>query len=160
MTQNASDKKSLDKAFRDVIEFTIKVNDKEQLHWHIAKLPRTPAQHIMELRRKLLSEEYAEAQIALGKGDITELAKELCDVIYIALGTAITYGIYLPAVWDAVHASNLLKAGGPVREDGKKLKPEGWTKPNIHAILEEQGKEEILSIISSIVNQDKGVNIE
>lgn len=40
-------------------------------------------------------------------------------------------GIDLRPFFDEVHRTNMLKAGGPVREDGKKLKPPGWKPPRI-----------------------------
>jgi hypothetical protein len=37
-----------------------------------------------------------------------------------------------------VHRTNMAKVGGPVRPDGKKLKPEGWQPPDIAGILRAQ----------------------
>jgi len=65
------------------------------------------------------------------------LAKELVDVIYVFIGTALRYGIPLDAVWDEVQRSNMAKVSGDVRrrDDGKILKPEGWTPPDILSIV-------------------------
>jgi hypothetical protein len=30
----------------------------------------------------------------------------------------------------------MAKEGGPVREDGKVLKPEGWLPPDLHSVFE------------------------
>jgi predicted HAD superfamily Cof-like phosphohydrolase len=35
----------------------------------------------------------------------------------------------------------MAKAGGPKRADGKQLKPEGWTPPDLAPILAEQERE-------------------
>ena len=63
----------------------------------------------------------------------------LPDVEYVLNGLCVAYGIDLPAVFKAVHESNMEKSGGPRREDGKVLKPPGWQPPNIQSILESQG---------------------
>ena len=41
-------------------------------------------------------------------------------------------------VFEAVHAANMAKVGGGVREDGKVLKPPGWQPPDVEAIIEAQ----------------------
>ena len=64
-----------------------------------------------------------------------EVADALADIDYVVQGAALTFGIPHDAVFDEVHRSNLAKAGGPVRADGKKLKPEGWTPPDIAGVL-------------------------
>jgi predicted HAD superfamily Cof-like phosphohydrolase len=40
-----------------------------------------------------------------------------------------------------VQRCNMLKSTGPVRSDGKRLKPEGWEPPRIRELLIEQGAE-------------------
>ncbi len=92
------------------------------------------------LRRNLLAEEGSETDIALANYDVVEIADGLVDLIYVAVGTALELGIPLEKVWDEVHRSNMAKvdpATGEVRkrEDGKVLKPEGWTPPNVRGVL-------------------------
>ena len=63
------------------------------------------------------------------------------DIIYIACGTAVSYGIPLDKVFTEVHRSNMAKLvdGKPLyREDGKVIKPSGWQPPNIKKILEDE----------------------
>lgn len=92
----------------------------------------------------LLHEEYEETRCAIGKlwdarrrgeGEqahaLAEVADGLADLIYVACGAALELGIPLGAVWAEVHAANLRKAGGPRRQDGKVLKPNGWTPPDV-----------------------------
>lgn len=67
--------------------------------------------------------------------DTVEVADALADIDYVTQGAALTFGIPQDAVFDEVHRSNMAKVGGPVREDGKKLKPEGWTPPDIAGVL-------------------------
>lgn len=102
--------------------------------------PGLPDDDQRALRRKLLAEEFKEYMDAEDQNDLAEIAKELSDVIYIAYGTAVAYGIPMDAVFDEVHRSNMAKLGpdGKVirRDDGKVLKPQGWTKPDIGAIVD------------------------
>lgn len=88
-----------------------------------------------ELRLTLMKEEFRELLEAMEEKDATHIAKEAADVLVVVLGTAAEYGIPFDAVWEAVHESNMAKLGGPVREDGKILKPPGWKPPDIESIL-------------------------
>jgi len=90
------------------------------------------------LRRKLLLEEMNEYMEAEKGNDLVEIADALADIIYIACGTAVAYGIPLDDVFEEVHASNMAKLvdGKPIyREDGKVMKPEGWQPPDIKGVL-------------------------
>lgn len=86
-----------------------------------------------ELRQNVIREEMHELlfELEFDEVDHAKLAKEIADVIYVALGTAITYGIDMGPVWALVHESNMAKEGGGAREDGKILKPEGWKEPAV-----------------------------
>ena len=92
-----------------------------------------------KLRIALLREEVGELERAIEAGDLVEIADGIADVIYIAIGTALAYGIPLDLVWREVHRSNMAKVGkdGKVHKapNGKIVKPEGWRPPNIAAIL-------------------------
>lgn len=118
--------------FQDVKEFQTAVG---QL---VATKPEFPDEDERTLRIMLMTEEIAEYMESESDNDLVNLAKELADIIYIACGTAVSYGIPLDKVFEEVHRSNMAKLvdGKPVRrEDGKILKPEGWTAPDIHSIL-------------------------
>ncbi len=84
------------------------------------------------LRVDLLREEVDEYAEAVAAGDLSGLAHELADVVYVAYGTALTYGFDLDAVVAEVHRANMSKLGADgkpvVRADGKVLKG-----PNYHA---------------------------
>lgn len=85
-----------------------------------------------ELRVKLLTEEFFEYLTAEKEDDLVEISDALCDLIYIACGTALEYGIPLEECMAEVCESNEEKiVDGYVlrREDGKIIKPEGWVAP-------------------------------
>lgn len=102
--------------------------------------PQFPSQDRIDLRDKLLKEEVKELDDAVAARDMVEVADALGDIIYIAVGTALEFGIPLDRVWAEIQRSNMAKvdsATGKVRkrEDGKVLKPEGWTPPDIFGAL-------------------------
>ena len=99
---------------------------------------------VNELRSSLIGEEHKELQEALDSGDKAQIAKESADLIYVILGSLVSYGINLNPVWDAVQYSNMQKVGGKSRPDGKVLKPEGWKAPDINAIIKEQQRNQEL----------------
>lgn len=91
-----------------------------------------------ELRMRLMKEEMKEYEQAEHNNDLNNLAVELADIIYIACGTAVSYGIPLDDVFNAIHQANMNKlVDGKVirREDGKIKKPEGWQPADIAGIL-------------------------
>lgn len=71
-------------------------------------------------------------------GDIVEVADGIADLIYVALGAAIAFGIDIDPIFEEVHRTNMEKVGGRTRDDGKILKPEGWEPPRILPILLDQ----------------------
>ena len=101
---------------------------------------------IYQLRLRLLEEEFNEFKKAHEDRDKVEMADALADMIYIAVGTANVMNIPLDKVWAEVQRSNMAKVDpetGKVkkREDGKVLKPEGWTPPQIETVLEEHNND-------------------
>jgi predicted HAD superfamily Cof-like phosphohydrolase len=89
-----------------------------------------------ELRAELIREEAKELRHALRDRDMVKAIDGMVDLVVVTVGTAAEFGIDLDPFWNEVHRSNMAKAGGPVREDGKRLKPEGWTPPELATILE------------------------
>ena len=98
---------------------------------------------VFDLRIKLLDEEYYELVEALNWGDPVHIAKEIADLVYVAVGTAISLGIPFNDVFAALQTSNMTKVGadGKVtkREDGKILKGEDF-RPAEDMIKEILGK--------------------
>lgn len=85
-------------------------------------------------------EDFKTAVDALTIGvDIAAMADALADLDYVIEGTRLEFGIDGAPIADEVHRANMTKLGGKVREDGKILKPEGWTPPDIEGELRKQG---------------------
>ena len=92
-----------------------------------------------ELRVKLIQEEFDELKEALASDDLSSIAKEMADLLYVVYGTAVSYGIDMDPVFREVHRSNMSKVGGHKREDGKWVKPATYSPARIEPILAEQG---------------------
>jgi predicted HAD superfamily Cof-like phosphohydrolase len=93
-------------------------------------------EQLRSLRKRLLEEEFNEYLAAERDGSMVGVADGLADMLYIILGTCHAYGIPIERVFAEVHRSNMTKvdpATGKVRrrEDGKILKPEGYSPPDI-----------------------------
>ncbi|CAB4162896.1 Phosphoribosyl-ATP pyrophosphohydrolase-like [uncultured Caudovirales phage] len=121
--------------YKDVMEFH------KAFSLPIGTAPVLPNKNERDLRKNLLAEEYNEYLDGEEANDIVEIADALADIIYIACGTAVSYGIPLDKIFDEVHRSNMAKlVDGKVlrREDGKVIKPAGWQAPNIEKIIEDR----------------------
>jgi predicted HAD superfamily Cof-like phosphohydrolase len=98
----------------------------------------TPAMYTPErgaLRVALIREEASEFAEAVQTGNMVECIDALCDLAYVVYGAALELGVVLDPFFREVHRANMDKAGGPVRDDGKILKPEGWQPPDIAGVL-------------------------
>lgn len=112
---------------KDVLQFH------EKFGSEISDEPSIPIDPVSLFRRELMREEMNELLDAMWKKDVEGVAKELVDVLYTVIGTAIVYGVPLDPVWDAVHKSNMDK----VRVKGryKVQKKRGYRKPNIGDVM-------------------------
>ena len=95
----------------------------------------TPKIRRSELRASLIEEEAAEAVAAIRGGNLVEAIDGLCDLLCVVYGASLEFGVDLDPFWWEVHRTNMAKVGGPMREDGKRLKPEGWTPPDLSGVL-------------------------
>jgi predicted HAD superfamily Cof-like phosphohydrolase len=108
-------------------KFGLKVNDN----------PVIPDNDLIKLRINLIREEVAEFENELNTNsiDLCAVAKELADILYVVVGTAVSFGIDLEPVLDEVHRSNMSKVweDGTIkrREDGKILKPPTYSPAKI-----------------------------
>lgn len=91
------------------------------------------------LRLRLITEEWSEFAAEATSFDTSRpgegFLKEMCDLIYVLVGTAVALGMDVDKAFTRVHMSNMSKLGSdgkPVyRSDGKVLKGEGYTPPNL-----------------------------
>lgn len=94
---------------------------------------RPPDEATRKLRARLLAEECKETIDALEADDWEGVIDGLCDVIYIALGTAESYGVDLEPFYEEVHRANMAKFPKGVvtiNEYGKVQKPADWKGPD------------------------------
>jgi len=94
---------------------------------------------LIDLRIRLINEEFTELKDALAANDLIEVADGLADLAYVVFGAAITFGIDLDRVVAEVHRSNLSKLGEDgkpiIRDDGKVLKGPNFFAPDIASTL-------------------------
>lgn len=119
--------------FQKVKEF-----HREVVNLDLPKHPRVLSLRDEDLRVNLHLEEQEEFEEALLDGDIISAAKELADILYVVYGTADYMGIDIDKVFDEVHNSNMSKKGGPIRADGKQLKPPHWKPADVESVLRKQ----------------------
>ena len=104
---------------------------------------QTTAEDNMEqscLYLNLLEEEGRELETALVEGDEVEAFDAVLDILVVVIGYGLSRGWPMVEGWEEVIRSNFAKIDpktGKVtkREDGKILKPQGWTAPNLAAVL-------------------------
>lgn len=105
---------------------------------YVGDYPHLPEPGVVRLRLGLIREEYRELLKAIRLGDLAAIADAIADLMYVIVGTAITLGIDIRPIWQAVQQANMAKTGGGTRADGKILKPPGWTAPDIGKLIEVQ----------------------
>jgi predicted HAD superfamily Cof-like phosphohydrolase len=84
----------------------------------------------------LIKEEYKELQVAIENNDQVETLDALIDILVVTIGTIHSMGSDAEGAWKEVMQTNFAKIDkdtGKVRkrEDGKVLKPVGWTPPDL-----------------------------
>lgn len=119
--------------FQDVLDFHQKFVPDQ-----VRQLPSWPSYDVMLLRGRLVQEEFGELVDAIQKPDFPGIIDNICDSIYVLIGMSIAMGVDLREVWKEVHRANMAKEGGPTREDGKVLKPEGWQPPDVIGVIKRQ----------------------
>lgn len=104
-------------------------------------VPRIPPQETEKLRCDLIEEESDEVIKAIKSQDMVEIADGLADLIYVAIGCAISYGIPLSDVFREVHLSNMTKSMMKDEKSikGKTIKGPNYVPPNIERILRYHG---------------------
>jgi predicted HAD superfamily Cof-like phosphohydrolase len=110
---------------------------------YISEKPELRDKKIAKLRIGLFDEELNEFKEAVYTDNLVEIADAIGDIIYIAIGAAISYGIPIDEVFTEIHRSNMSKLdahGHPIhREDGKVVKGPNYVPPDIAPILRKYG---------------------
>jgi len=88
----------------------------------------------------LIDEEHRELQEAVEADDLVEQLDALIDILVVTIGAIHSAGFDGEGAWKEVMATNFAKVDretGRVRkrEDGKVLKPQGWTPPDLTGYL-------------------------
>jgi predicted HAD superfamily Cof-like phosphohydrolase len=102
---------------------------------------------IMKLRVELMDEELQEFKDAFAENDDVKMFDALLDLVYVAMGTAHVRGYPWQRGWDVVQTANMNKERSRSNGDARSkrqsqwdvVKPEGWTPPDIQAILRQHG---------------------
>lgn len=104
---------------------------------HGGWMPEQPTtdipERLHELRQRLLDEETDELAEAVRDRDIVKIADALGDIVFVAVGTAVTYGIPFDAVLAEVFRSNMTKVNTPA--EAKLVKGPDYEPPRIAALL-------------------------
>jgi predicted HAD superfamily Cof-like phosphohydrolase len=88
----------------------------------------------------LIQEEHDELQVAIDASDRVEQLDALIDILVVTIGAIHSAGFDAEGAWKEVMSTNFAKIDretGKVRkrEDGKVLKPLGWTAPELTPFL-------------------------
>jgi predicted HAD superfamily Cof-like phosphohydrolase len=89
---------------------------------------------------KLINEECNELIEAITANDHVETLDALVDILVVTIGAIHSMGADAEGAWKEVMRTNFAKINkdtGKVekREDGKVLKPDGWTPPNLEPFV-------------------------
>lgn len=118
------------------------------------RTPNLPDEAMRNLRKDLLAEEYQEYLDGEKNNDLVEIADALGDIIYIAYGTGVAYGLPMDEIFNEIQRSNMSKLGEdgkPIyREDGKVLKGPNYSPPDIKTIIETHTSSEALRLIDGL----------
>ena len=95
------------------------------------------------LYRDLISEETTELNAAVAQGDQVEQLDALIDILVVTIGAIHSMGADAEGAWKEVMRTNFAKIDSETgkvrkREDGKVLKPLGWTAPELEQFLKNQ----------------------
>lgn len=109
---------------------------------HVPNNTSTPPRPVTDLRLHMLNEEVRELEDALsGTPNIVEVADALADIIYVAVGGMIEFGLPAEAIIQEVCRSNDTKRDphtGRFSLDsrGKVTKPEWFEEPRLREVIE------------------------
>lgn len=122
----------------------------EAIGSYFPQKPQVPTPDVLRLRRTLMQEEIKEVEAEFDAllprldtaqvSDLTALAHELTDLLYVTYGALEALGIDADTVFAEVHRVNMHKTTGPKRADGKQLKPAGWQPADVAGVIKKLGE--------------------
>jgi predicted HAD superfamily Cof-like phosphohydrolase len=97
-------------------------------------------QEQFKLYCKLIDEEVKELKEAINNNDRLETLDALIDILVVTIGTIHSGGFDAEGAWKEVMSTNFAKIDSETgkvrkREDGKVLKPTGWTAPDLKSFI-------------------------
>ncbi|KKQ45905.1 MAG: hypothetical protein US63_C0009G0016 [Candidatus Moranbacteria bacterium GW2011_GWC2_37_8] len=89
-----------------------------------------------DLRYGLMEEEVREYLEGAQNGDLENIAKELCDILYGVYGTILEHGLQdkIEEIFEEVHNSHMSKDYSPY----KMIKGDNYFKPDIHKFIQKR----------------------
>jgi predicted HAD superfamily Cof-like phosphohydrolase len=98
-----------------------------------------------EMYKNLIEEEFNELVIAENDNDPVEQLDALIDILVVTIGAIHSMGADAEGAWKEVMRTNFAKIDketGKVRkrEDGKVLKPVGWTPPDLTPFINQSSR--------------------
>lgn len=95
------------------------------------------------LRLHLIFEEAGELGVAMASGDEVATLDALADLLYVLLGTAVTFDLPLAEAFAEVHVSNMTKAKQPTDPHAERFRDKGpnYKAPDLKAVLETYRKQ-------------------
>lgn len=110
--------------------------------------PGWPDDKMVDFRMRHIAEEHNELVSAIQTRNLEEVADALIDLVYLAVGTCLAFGIPFSAVWREVQEANMKKVRAASDGSNSKrsssydvVKPEGWQPPNVAGVLETASRE-------------------
>lgn len=113
----------------------------------VTNLTQQGWEELVDFRKRLIDEEVVKElltamdryKFAPTLENAVEVLDGICDGVYVLLGAAIAFELPVHAAFLEVQRSNMakLQPDGTVlrREDGKVLKPAGWTPPDLLGVI-------------------------
>lgn len=97
-----------------------------------AKLVREEADEVGTALERLAEwlEQQLGTEVEMPDELLGDVAGELCDLLYVAFGTAVNFGFDLAPFFELVQRANMAKARNP-DGFGKPVKPDDWKKPDV-----------------------------
>jgi len=105
----------------------------------INDVPTIPSEKDCILRLELIREELEELAVAFAVKNFVPIADAIGDLLYVVYGTAVTCGIDIQPIFNAIHESNMTKfIDGHRRADGKWIKGPSYKPVDLQPLLEHQ----------------------